>query len=62
MHYVCKRVKIEYGHIENQKRFLFIQISLNGTSFKKGKRCLPNEHLNHEESVSWLFSSGDHHF
>ena len=52
MHYVCKRVKIEYGHIENQKRFLFIQISLNGTSLKKDKICLPDEHLNHEELIS----------
>ena len=61
MHYVCKKVKIEYGHIENQKRFLFIQISLNGTSLKKDNM-----------SAWWTFksrrinilasSSGDHHF
>ena len=35
MHYVCKGVKIENGHIENKQRFLFIQISLNNTSLKK---------------------------
>ena len=45
---------MENGHIENKQRFLFIQIGLNSTSLKKGKRWLPNEHLDHEESISWL--------
>ena len=43
---------MEDRHIENKPRFLFIQTSLNGTSLKKGKRCLPNEHLNHKELIS----------
>ena len=45
---------MENGHIENKPRFLFIQIGLNGTSLKKDKKCLPNEHLDHEESIFWL--------
>ena len=45
---------MENGHIENKQRFLFIQIGTNGTSLKKGKRCMPNEHLDHEKSISWL--------
>ena len=48
---------MENGHIESKPRFLFIQIGLNGTSLKKGKSCLPNEHLDHEESISWLLLS-----
>ena len=43
---------MENGYIENKPRFLFIPISLNGTSLKKGKKCLPNEHLDHEESIA----------
>ena len=39
---------MENGNIENKPRFLFIQIGLNGTSLKKGKRCLPNEHSDEE--------------
>ena len=38
-------------HIENKPGFLFIQIGMNGTSLKKGKRCLPNEYLDCEESI-----------
>ena len=45
---------MENGYIENKQRFLFIQIGLNGTSLKKGERCLPNKYLDHEESISWL--------
>ena len=48
---------MENGHIEDKQRFLFIQIGLNGISLKKGKKCLPNEHLDHEESISWLILS-----
>ena len=57
MHYVWKVILKENRHIENKQIFLFIQIRLNGTSLKKGKKCLPNEHLNHEKSISWLFLS-----
>ena len=45
---------MENGNIENKPRFLFIQIGLNVTSLKIGKRCLPNEDLDHEELISWL--------
>ena len=45
---------MENGHIENKQKILFIQIDLNGTNLKKGHRCLSNEHLNHEESISHL--------
>ena len=38
---------MENGHIENKQRFLFIQISLIGTSLEKGKRRMPDEHLDH---------------
>ena len=45
---------MENGHIENEERFLFIQMGLNGTSLKKGQRHMPNEHSNHEQSIFWL--------
>ena len=48
---------MENGHIENKQRFLFIQIGLNSTCLKKGKRCLSNKHLDHEESIYWLLLS-----
>ena len=46
---------MENGHVENKQKFLFIQIGLNSTSLKKGKRYLLNEHLDHEDSIFAFF-------